>query len=80
MSSVLLNIILLIFILLFVIFGRRSYELNDGLYIMIFSLVVIVILSDNDNPWVITFTIIIILVNGLTHHFFKRHIDITKRM
>lgn len=44
MSSVLLNIILLIFILLFVIFGRRSYELNDGLYIMIFSLGVIVIL------------------------------------
>lgn len=80
MSDILLNIILLIFVVLFVILGHRSRELNDGLYTLIFSVGIIIIIMSSSH-WIEAVTItIIIIVNGFTHHMFKKHIEQQERM
>lgn len=80
MSDILLNIILLIFVVLFVVLGHRSRELNDGLYTLIFSVGIIIIIMTS-NHWIESVTTtIIIVVNGFTHHMFKKYIERQERM
>lgn len=82
MSDILLNIILLIFVVLFVVLGHRSRELNDGLYTLIFSVgIIIIIIIMTSNHWIESVTTtIIIVVNGFTHHMFKKYIERQERM
>ena len=74
MSDILLNVILLIFIILFVTLGHRSHKLNDGLYTLIFSVGIIIMIM-SPSHWIESVIItIIIIVNGFTHYTFKKYI------
>lgn len=80
MSHILLNIILLIFVILFVTLGHRSRDLNDGFYTMIFSIGIIIIILDHHHGINDMLILTIIVVNGLTHVLFNKAISHHARM
>ena len=79
MSNLLLNVILLIFVILFVTLGHRSRDLNDGLYTMIFSIGSIII-SEHHHGINDMLILTIIVVNGLTYMLFNKAISHQARM